>query len=328
MSCSPEEFEWIRAKFPAYRDRDEGQAAALYEDFLGCERDLLAEPMDYFKYLFDELDDASRRQFVTRRQYEELCRAYDPAPARGLIENKHRFIEAYGRFLCRDACCADDGLDETEDFIDAHRQVVVKPTNSGYGKGIRLMGASEAYAEAVELVANHVILEELMVQHPVLASFHPSSVNCVRILTVIDDAGEAHLAAAALRTGEKGSFTDSGGGLAAGVDVATGTVVTDAVTHFGERYACHPDTGVRFEGTVLPAWDDLLGRAREVALSSSGLRLMNWDWACLADGRWALVEGNLDGGIGPCQQPAQQGLAPTLSELLDTRILEEAFHDA
>ena len=166
------------------------------------------------------------------------------------------------------------------------------------------------------------MLEERIQQHRLMAGLYPRAVNTVRVLTVIDGSGSARIVAAALRCGRGDMVTDSGGGLFAPVDLASGRVTGNAFSHMRERFKVHPDTSVRFEGFELPDAEALWERVRQAALVQPGLVLANWDWACREDGAWILIEGNVDGGIGACQEALGRGLASELREALGSRVGE------
>ena len=138
----------------------------------------------------------------------------------------------------------------------------------------------------------------------------------MRMLTVAPKGLKPHVLAAALRCGIGDMITDSGEGLFAAVDVNTGLICTDGVSHIGERYVTHPDTGIRFERYRVPLFDDLVQLVVGVASADAGLRLVNWDCALDTRGHWVLLEGNVNGGIGPCQEALGRGLKHEVQEAL------------
>ena len=71
-----------------------------------------------------------------------------------------------------------------------------------------------------------LIIEELVVQDPRMAAFHPSSVNTMRVMTWYDG-GEMTILYALVRMGRGGSVIDnaSAGGVIAAVDRESGTIM-------------------------------------------------------------------------------------------------------
>ncbi|HMQ92408.1 MAG TPA: sugar-transfer associated ATP-grasp domain-containing protein [Amaricoccus sp.] len=138
-------------------------------------------------------------------------------------------------------------------------------------------------------------------QHPAVAAFNPGSVNTVRIITFRGLTGEVTIDAAFLRTGRAGAQMDnwSQGGLVADVDLATGAVTRafGSLKHEApRRVATHPDSGVAFEGFVLPDWPRALEACRKAARVFSGVRWVGWDVAMTPAGP-VIVEGNSDWSI-------------------------------
>ena len=311
MATSFEEFQYVMGLFPRMAGVSLSETQHLYSSFLTAEREELAEPMDFFKYYFDQnLGKPWRQSFLTRRQYADLCRQVNDSGQSAVVADKATFSAHFGPFLGRNVVVAhEDERAAFNELISSQEQVFIKPANGGYGLGTGFASTADPDALWEKCVANRCVVEEPIAQHEICAAPHPQSVNCVRVVSALQTGNAPVVIAAALRTGEGGSVTDSGGGMAAPLDVSTGRVSGPAVTHFCEIYKTHPDTGARFEEIALPNWEGLLKSVERVAQHASGLRLMNWDWACRQDGTWILIEGNVAGGIGACQQASGRGYA-------------------
>jgi hypothetical protein len=109
------------------------------------------------------------------------------------------------------------------------------------------------------------LIEEYLIQHPALAAFNPSSVNTIRPW-VLREGARTKTHFAYFRMGRTGSLVDNiwGGGIVAGVDLATGRLTC---AHDGETtrntYAVHPDTGTQIEGAVLPLFHEAIALAEQ-----------------------------------------------------------------
>lgn len=287
----------------------------MYIDYLECENHTLIEPMDYFKYKYYDLDKSEREEYLTRKQYESLCFCYSTPEVRENIIDKRSFARTYMSYLGRDVIIdhTPEAYDNYKQLCTKYTQLMCKPINGGYGKGIyvfdtrNIQACDEAWKKFLE---EDYMIEEVICQHSDMAAFHPYSVNTIRSLTVVSPSGNALLLAAAIRVGQGGCSTDNanGGGIFADIDIETGAITNDAITHFHEEYACHPDTGIVFKGNSIPCWKDFRKVSLKVAELQKELRLCCWDWALTADGHWALIEGNLFGGIGLNQEAARRGL--------------------
>lgn len=158
-----------------------------------------------------------------------------------------------------------------------------------FGDAVNSQDAYEAY------LASDYVLEEVVVQHPDMACLHSPSVNTIRIDTYRDEDGQVYPISGLVRMGIGGSCVDNAtsGGCFCGVDLTTGRLRPYAYTlpkHGGARLRKHPDTGVVFEGYVIPC----LQQAVQLAQKAGELvpdRLIGWDIAIAAEGP-ILIEGN------------------------------------
>ena len=57
------------------------------------------------------------------------------------------------------------------------------------------------------------------------------------------------------------------------------------------RAECHPDSGCKYKGWVIPRWNELLTLVEECHRNFDGHRYVGWDFALTANG-WVLIEGN------------------------------------
>jgi hypothetical protein len=141
------------------------------------------------------------------------------------------------------------------------------------------------------------LLQRVIVQHPLLASIASSSVNTVRIDTLLD--GDAvSFNTAVLRVGSGLQCTDNWatGGLIVRIELDSGTLRGNgkAKSKYGKRqFAAHPVTGARFDGIVLPFWDELKALVASAARVMLPLRSLGWDVALTPDGP-LLIEVNHD----------------------------------
>jgi hypothetical protein len=141
------------------------------------------------------------------------------------------------------------------------------------------------------------LVQPVVIQHPLLASLASTSVNTVRIDTYL--AGETvHFNKAVLRVGNGIACTDNwaSGGYIVKIDLDTGTLrgTGKIKSKFGKgEYPTHPRSGARFDGLVLPYWQELKSLVRAAAPVMLPLRSLGWDVALTSDGP-LLIEVNHD----------------------------------
>jgi hypothetical protein len=278
-------------------------------DYRLAKAQCFAEPMDYLKYRFFELEREEWSEYITRRQYSELCERYNCRADEAIVKDKAKFAAKYKEYTRRKIIEArEENAAAFAELCSQCDRVAIKPARGSYGRGICMADSGCARKLWNAAVSGNCVIEAAIEQHAAMAQIHPQSVNTVRTIVAISGAGESKMIAAVFRCGRGDAVTDNNGGIFAPIDLPRGEICGCGATHFGERFCSHPDTGVRFNGIKIPCWSELVSDTEKASQVSPGLRIMNWDWALRADGRWALIEGNVGGGFGPCQEAVGRGM--------------------
>lgn len=257
---------------------------------------------DYFGFCLHELSPEKQRYFVSLWDWNKLkAWANDNALVLRTFNDKAEFNRLFDSLIKR-AWFVNRNLSYEEFLmkIDGLSCVIVKPLAATQGIGITKYPCNvseEGNKELYNLIMDkeESIVEEYIVQHDEMMAFCPNSVNTIRMTTVSDDDG-VHCLYAILRMGI-GSVVDNfhAGGIAAGVNVSTGVVETDAIDLQGNVYTKNPATGKQIRGFKVPHWDKLLQACQDGSEIVPDVRLIGWDFAITPDGV-DLVEGN--GGSG------------------------------
>ena len=135
------------------------------------------------------------------------------------------------------------------------------------------------------------VLEEVVKQHPDMARLCPTSVNTVRIATLLGDKKEG-IVYAFLRIGN-GRVMDNVdcGGMAARVDLDSGKLLTVGADKQGNTYAVHPLTGTPIVGFQVPYFEEAKKMCLEAMHVVPQLRFVAWDVAITPEGP-RFIEGN------------------------------------
>ena len=161
------------------------------------------------------------------------------------------------------------------------------------------------------------LAEEFVESCDELAVFHPSSLNTLRVITF--RCGERfEVFGCGLRVGNNGLHVDNahGGGIFCEMDPANGEIITDGLDECSNSYVTHPMTGVKFKGTKIPHWKEIVELCREASMELPCLRVVGWDVAILSDGRLELIEGNHNPGMNIVQAPAKHGVHDKFASML------------
>lgn len=276
---------------------------------------------EYAKYRFYEKSYSARDQFITEHRRWKLDKKFNHDIT--LMRDKPAHYRLLSGLLGRQWLYTPDASDQQiEEFLKTHQQIIVKPGSSWGGIGVQKVLNSEVadiktFCESAR--KNCFLLEEVIKQHPDLSSLNPTSVNTLRVHTVMDKAGVPHILCAALRMGKGKSINDNfeSGGLGVQIDLDSGIVFTLAVGKDLQTVIKHPTSGVVLPGFQIPHWE----AAKEMALCASNKvsptisRWIGWDIAIAEKGP-LVIEGNTAPGINTVQVPSQKGLYHLLKSYL------------
>ena len=112
--------------------------------------------------------------------------------------DKEKFNAAFRDFIhCGWIYCADATEEQIKDFLNSHEKAMVKPTSASSGKGIHVYKSEPA----AELIESKALLEEFVIQHHKMSELNPSSVNTIRVYTILDKSNTPHILSASIRVG-------------------------------------------------------------------------------------------------------------------------------
>lgn len=135
-----------------------------------------------------------------------------------------------------------------------------------------------------------LLFESFVKQSEQLASFNPSSVNTVRMMTALYPNNEVKLIASFIKIGRAGSCVDNagaGGNVDAAIDINSGklynalefnswhNIVT--ITH-------HPDTNNPIDGVVIKDWSKIVNDLCRFQSLIPQIKIIGWDVALTENG--------------------------------------------
>ena len=265
----------------------------------------------YFDFLHKT--DEQKKTYITIMEHVLYCEHLNRQEDSHLLMNKYETYCLLKDYYKRDVICIKEQSDYPAfcDFIEKHRNFVVKPTDSWQAQGVykecfsgttdhekrclfnQLLWKGRHYKESIRgAKESSLVLEEIIDQGEELAKFHPESVNCVRCNTIrIGD--QTIIYRPSLKMGIHGNFVSSGFLRCpiAGINAETGVIETPGVTEDLKTYEFHPDTQLRIIGSKIPCWDELKELAIDIAGRFPTIRIVGWDLAWSKHG-WCVMEGN------------------------------------
>ena len=258
---------------------------------------------EYFYYDFYNKDRAYKDAFINETQRFSYYNKLNTIKGMKQFDDKWKTYQKLKPFYKREVifCKSENDFDMFSAFVQQHKKFIKKPVDSYFGNGVELLETNEQTDPkalfARLLKDGNFLCEEFVVQHPFFANLNASSLNTMRIPTVLTgktpDDHKVHIFYPCLRIGRKGSVVDNAGsgGLLVQVDAATGKVFHTARDEMNHAFSEHPDSRIVFDGLVIPEWEKAVETATKLALSCPENRYTGWDLALTENG-WVLIEGN------------------------------------
>ena len=268
----------------------------LMADMTKCAVKYNAGYVDYKIAEMYRLNDAQRATQITRGISNSIVARMNDKRFWHFFDNKTEFNELFSAQVKREWLNLSQASEEQfAAFLKGRGDIICKPIDGSSGQGI-LKCTPEDYADPAALYqrlkeAGIGIVEDKVIQHEAIAALCPTSVNTIRVATLLGDKKEG-IVYAYIRIGN-GKVMDNVdcGGMAAPVDLETGVISGVGANKAGEAYELHPMTGKRIPGTQIPYWDEVKRMCLDAMHVVPQVRFVAWDVAITPDGP-VFIEGN------------------------------------
>ena len=270
----------------------------LLADMLKCAVKYNAGYMDYKIAQMYKLNDEQRKTVITRGISNEIVRRMNPKEYWHFFDDKAQFNELFREFIPRKWILTNEDTDTEELYALCRNstQLIWKPLEGSSGQGIKKYtpddwkDGPEAFLAKMNADGKG-ILEEMVIQHPKMASLCPTSVNTCRIATLLGDKQQG-IVYAFLRIGN-GKVMDNVdcGGMAARIDLESGRLLTVGADKQGNTFIKHPITNTSIIGFTIPYWEEAKAMCLKAAEKVPEMRFIAWDVAITENGP-TFIEGN------------------------------------
>ncbi len=266
--------------------------AWLLRDMISCAAHYGAGYMDYKIAEMYNLNAEQRATVITRSVSNSIVARMNDKAYWHYFDDKPEFNTLFAGQVKRGWLDVRTATDEQlRAFLAGKGDLIGKPADGSSGRGVAKYRADEI--KDVEWLRSQEvgILEECIVQHPEMNRLCPTSVNTIRIATLLGDKKQG-IVYAYLRIGN-GKVMDNvdQGGMAAPIDPETGTLRTVGADKQGNRYERHPMTGTVIPGFRIPYWEEAKAMCMEASRVIPQVRFVAWDVAITPTGP-VFVEGN------------------------------------
>ncbi|MDR0918187.1 MAG: hypothetical protein LBM93_02905 [Oscillospiraceae bacterium] len=164
-----------------------------------------------------------------------------------------------------------------------------------------------------------IVIQEIVKQHPQLSRLHSTSVNTIRIMTLLWN-NEVIVLSSVLRMGINGACVDNAsfGGIVCGIE-NDGKLKSIAYDKNGNKYYCHPQ-GMRFNEVIIPNFKSTEQLAIKLQARFPYCKMISWDIAIDKNGEPLLIEANLSRGELDFHQFCNGAIFGTLTKDIITLI--------
>ncbi|MCR4900870.1 MAG: hypothetical protein K5907_08655 [Treponema sp.] len=288
-------------------------------DLLWCYIRYGSKRSEYILFDFYKKSGIERSTFYTRgnTKYEKI---FNSEMNHDIFWNKAKFNEVFSEFIKRDWLdCSNSTKEEISSFIKSHNKVIAKPIDNEQGIGIHIADINAIDIYSNEDKKTRYILEDYIEQHPIINEINPTSVNSIRVYTIVDKKQNVDILSASLKVGTVGAIVDNAhsDGYAYPIDIETGIICGQGIQSEKpfQKYYYHPNTNIKMIGFEIPHWDQLKKTVLIAACKIPASRLIAWDIAILRDGV-EIIEGNYTGGRDLMQYPSGIGMLKRIKKFM------------
>ena len=249
---------------------------------------------DYLKSDYINLTKEDKKNFVTTKSYYKILNYLNDPKYTCTMSDKLLFDRIFKDYLGREFLdLRTASVDDFKKFIKGKKHVFAKPPLDFGGHGIEKIAVKDIkdvdklFKELKNKKLN--LIEEEIIQHPIVEKLNPYAVNSFRIVTLVNK-GKAYILANALRI----NIDDA---IAIGCNDAymkldeEGYLISPVVDDLANIYETHPVTGVKFSELKIPFVKEAFDMALKAALEVPEVRYVGWDFAITEKGP-VIVEGN------------------------------------
>ena len=285
--------------------------------------------MEYNLFHFVKKSKKDRDTYVTFDYSQNLFKTLNDKEHIALFNDKLQFNKIFKDYLGRDFLdISESSFEDFKAFCKDKNVFFCKPADSCSGKGIYKNIHIDENTDLKEvydyLKENKLFVEGSIVQHPEMAKLNPTSINTVRVTTLLDKNDEAHVMYALQRIGIAGMSVDN---------VGSGGIYT-VLSQEGEiinpcwsdktitTYTKHPSSDMNLIGFRVPYFKQALELCKKAAQVEKHIRYVGWDIA-ISDKGPLIVEGNPLPGYDMPQNyfvtNKDTGLKPEFEKILNER---------
>ncbi|MCI8666531.1 MAG: hexapeptide transferase [Dorea sp.] len=254
--------------------------------------------LDYIQYDFYSKKRHEREKYVVHGKLLEMMRVCNNPKHRYIFDQKPEFNTAFARYLKRDWIdVKKKSYDDFSKFVNTKDSFFAKQPDGMFGTGVEkvfvkdIIDLHKLYADYCH---REILCEETLTQCKEMMEFNATSINTLRVVSMVKADGKVEIMGGLLRVGRKGRIADNfhHHGICAFIDPVTGIVCTPGVDKNHDCHIIHPDSKKKIVGFQIPIWKEVVDAIKNAALEFPDMRYIGWDAVITKDYEVALIEGN------------------------------------
>ena len=236
-----------------------------------------------------------RNRFFSFKRWQFVLKRLNDTKDVSILDDKVIFLKFFKKYIKHDWIYPKEAtIEQFNNFINSHHQIISKPTKSIYGLGVTIFSTSNAISSYTALCSKDILLEEQIKQHPSL-SIGGKSVNTIRVYSILDRNNKVHILKSILRVGTGNSIVDNfhSGGVIYPINLQYGIIEAYGVQkNSNKRIFYHPGTEQCMIGYKIPSWGKILTLVRDAHIMLKNVRYIGWDIVVLENGDVDIIEAN------------------------------------
>lgn len=278
--------------------------------------------IEYNQYRFYWKSHPERRKFVCLPEFEKIIKISNNKDYYKYFDNKPLFNRTFNQFIGRKWIDMTVAVEQDfQNLMETNSALFVKPINGMCGRGAYILwkdGIKDLTQTFQRLKKEEAIVEEVVCQHQEMDAFNDTSVNTLRVVTMLKPDNQVQIMAALVRLGRKGEVVDNfhNYGIAALIDIETGIIKTTGVDRDFKRYVLHPDSKKPIPGFQIPSWEKIVDAVTQAASIIPEVRYVGWDLAIGKNGEVIMIEGNKSADHDVTQVTDQEGKWPLYESIV------------
>ena len=279
--------------------------------------------LEYFQFGFYKKSHDERKKWVGTGFIYEYQLIMNPNNVRDILDDKRKFFKYYEKFVLHIVASLEDLISNeeigTKLLNNPSGKIVFKSSDGKCGLGVKIASTRDFNEKSLinYMIENkYDLVEEFIIQHPLLNNLSPSGVNTIRIFTQLDQDNEVVILGCRQRISVNSAIDNmAAGNIAANIDDVTGIItgvgVYSDITKDDQVY--HPVTGLSIVDFQVPFWNETITLVIEAAKLHPQNRSIGWDIVMTEKGP-GLIEGNHDWCKLLWQLPVKKGLKSAIEK--------------